>query len=106
MGGRANLVLTCALAALVIGAQQVAAQLLQTVDVNIGNQNFDPARIRVVDEVCEVVAFEGELLPNASTTVSLCPDEEQRGHMTIYDAAGRAERYTDLLPSSVYLPMR
>ena len=36
----------------------------------------------------------------------VCPDQEQRGQMTIYDAAGRAQRYPDLLPSSVYLPMR
>jgi hypothetical protein len=83
--------LPCVLAALVIGVPHVAAQSLETVDVNIIDQNFDPARIRVVDEVCRV-AFDGELLPNASTTVSLCPDREQRGHMTIYDAAGRAQR--------------
>jgi hypothetical protein len=60
----------------------------------------------VVDEVCDVVAFEGEVLPNATVTVSLCPDQGQRAHMTIYDAAGRARRYSDLLPSNVYLPMR
>jgi hypothetical protein len=104
-GGR-NLVLLYALAALVVGADQPAGQILQTVDVNIVNQNFDPIGIRVVDDVCDVIVFEGRLLPNASTTVSLCPDQEQRGQMTIYDAAGRAQRYPDLLPSSVYLPMR
>jgi hypothetical protein len=104
-GGR-SLVLLYALAALVTGAVQPAGQVLETVDVNIVNQNFDPAEIRVVDDVCDVVAFEGELLPNSSTTVSLCPDRDQRGHMTIYDDTGRAERYGDLLPSSVYLPMR
>jgi hypothetical protein len=85
---------------------QLAGQILQTVDVNIVNQNFDPVEIRVVDDVCEVVVFKGRLLPNSSTTVSLCPDREQRGHMTIYDAAGRAERYTALVQSSVFLPVR
>ena len=104
-GGR-SLVLLYALAALVMGAVQPAGQILETVDVNIVNQNFDPIGIRVVDDVCDVIVFEGRLLPNASTTVSLCPDQEQRGQMTIYDAAGRAQRYPDLLPSSVYLPMR
>ena len=53
-----------------------------------------------------MVACDGELLPDASTTVSMCPDREQRGHMTIYDAAGRAQRYESLLQSNVYLPMR
>jgi hypothetical protein len=106
MGGGRSLALVCALAALVTGAQQLAGQILQTVDVNIVNQNFDPVAIRVVDDVCDAVVFEGRLLPNSSTTVSLCPDEEQRGHMTIYDAAGRARRYTGLVQSSVYLPVR
>ena len=46
------------------------------------------------------------MLPNATVTVSLCPDQGQRAHMTIYDAAGRARRYSDLLGSNVYLPMR
>ena len=104
-GGR-SLVLLYALAALVMGTVQSAGQVLETVDVNIVNQNFDPIGIRVVDDVCDVIAFEGRLMPNASTTVSLCPDQEQRGQMTIYDAAGRAQRYPDLLPSNVYLPMR
>jgi hypothetical protein len=104
-GGR-SLALLCALAALVTGAHQLAGQILQTIDVNIVNQNFDPVEIRVVDDVCEVIVFEGRLLPNSSTTVSLCPDREQRGQMTIYDDTGRAERYGDLLPSSIYLPMR
>jgi len=104
-GGR-NLALLCALVALVIGAHRPAGQMLETVDVNIVNQNFDPVEIRVVDDVCEAIVFEGQLLPNSSTTVSLCPDEQQRGQMTIYDDTGRAERYGDLLPSSVYLPMR
>lgn len=106
MGDRQSVVLPWVLAALVIGAPHIAGQILETVDVNIINQNFDPARIRVIDEVCEVVAFDGELLPNASTTVSLCPDRDQRGHMTIYDATGRAVRHENLLPSNVYLPMR
>jgi hypothetical protein len=44
-------VVVCALAA--------QGQILETVDVNIINQSFDPAAIRVVDEVCDVVAFEG-----------------------------------------------
>jgi hypothetical protein len=99
-------VLLCALAAVVMGAVQAAGQMLQTVDVNVVNQNFDPVEIRVVDEVCDVIVFEGRLLPNSSTTVSLCPDQEQRGRMTIYDAAGRAQSYRDLLPSTIYLPMR
>jgi hypothetical protein len=106
MWGGPSLALLCALATLVFGVHQLAGQILQTVDVNIVNQNFDPVEIRVVDDVCDVVVFEGRLLPNSSTTVSLCPDQEQRGHMTIYDAAGRAERYTGLQQSSVYLPMR
>jgi hypothetical protein len=45
-----------------------------------------------------MVVFEGRLLPNSTTTVSLCPDQEQRGQMTIHDAAGQAHRYPDLLP--------
>ena len=106
MWGARRSVLLYALAALVMDAVQPAGQVLETVNVNIVNQNFDPIGIRVVDEVCDVVVFEGRLLPNASTTVSLCPDQEQRGQMTIYDAAGRAQRYTDLVQSSVYLPMR
>lgn len=106
MGGRRRPLLPCVVAALVIGALQVAAQMLETVDVNIINQNFEPAEIRVVDDVCDVIVFEGRLLANSSTTVSLCPDRRQRAHMTIYDDTGRAERYGDLLPSSVYLPMR
>ena len=106
MWGARNSVLPYALAALVMGAVQPAGQVLETVNVNIVNQNFDPIGIRVVDEVCDVIVFEGRLLPNASTTVSLCPDQEQRGRMTIYDAAGRAQRYTDLVQSSVYLTMR
>jgi hypothetical protein len=106
MWGARKSVLLYALAALVMGAMQLAGQILQTVDVNIVNQNFDPIGIRVVDDVCDVIVFEGRLLPNSSTTVSLCPDQEQRGQMTIYDAAGRAQRYPDLLPSNVYLPMR
>jgi hypothetical protein len=101
-----SLALVCALATLVTGAHQPAGQIRQTVDVNIVNQNFDPVEIRVVDDVCDVIIFEGRLLPNSSTTVSLCPDQEQRGHMTIYDAAGRAERYAGIRQSSVYLPMR
>jgi hypothetical protein len=104
-GGR-SLALLCALAALVTGAHQLAGQILQTIDVNVVNQNFDPVEIRVVDEVCDMIVFEGRLLSNSSTTVSLCPDQEQRGQMTIYDAAGRAQRYTGLVQSSVYLPMR
>jgi hypothetical protein len=106
MWGARKSVLLYALAALVIGAMQLAGQIRQTVDVNIVNQNFDPIGIRVVDDVCDVIVFEGRLLPNSSTTVSLCPDQEQRGQMTIYDAAGRAQRYTGLVQSSVYLPMR
>jgi hypothetical protein len=106
MWGARKSVLLYALAALVMGAMQLAGQILQTVDVNIVNQNFDPIGIRVVDDVCDVIVFEGRLLPNASTTVSLCPDQEQRGQMTIYDAAGRAQRYTGVVQSSVYLPMR
>ena len=106
MWGARRSVLLYALAALVMGTVQPAGQVLQTVDVNIVNQNFDPIGIRVVDDVCDVIVFEGRLLPNSSTTVSLCPDQEQRGQMTIYDDTGRAERYGDLLPSSVYLPMR
>ncbi|MGH6921918.1 MAG: hypothetical protein ACREJ0_29980 [Geminicoccaceae bacterium] len=105
MWGARKSVLLYALAALVMGAVQPAGQVLETVDVNIVNQNFDPIGIRVVDDVCDVIVFEGRLLPNSSTTVSLCPDQEQRAHMTIYDDTGRAERYGDLLPSSVYLPM-
>jgi hypothetical protein len=101
-----SLALLCALATLVTDAHQLAGQILQTVDVNIVNQNFDPVEIRVVDDVCDAVVFEGRLLPNATTTVSLCPDQEQRGQMTIYDAAGRARRYTGLVQSSVYLPVR
>jgi hypothetical protein len=98
--------LSGALAAIAVCVQQLAGQVLETVDVNIVNQNFEPAEIRVVDDVCEVVVFEGRLLPNSSTTVSLCPDRRQHGHMTIYDAAGRAHRYPDLLRSNVYQPMR
>jgi hypothetical protein len=94
------------LAALVIGAHQSAGQILETVNVQIINQNFEPARIRVVDEVCNVVVFDGQLLPDSSTPVSLCPDRRQRAHMTIYDAEGRAHRYNDLRQSEVYLPMR
>jgi hypothetical protein len=89
-----------------MGPVQPAGQVLETVNVNIVNQNFDPIGIRVVDDVCDVIVFEGRLLPNSSTTVSLCPDEQQRGQMTIYDATGRAQRYTDLVQTSVYLPMR
>jgi hypothetical protein len=103
-GGRRTVLY--ALAAAVMGTVQAAGQILQTVDVNVINQNFDPVEIRVVDDVCDVIVFEGRLLPNSSTTVSLCPDQEQRGWMTIYDAAGGAQRYRDLLPSNVYLPMR
>ena len=105
MGGRTKL-LTAALAALAIGAPQVIGQVLETVEVNIVNQNLDPAEIRVVDDICDVIVFEGTLLPNSSTTVALCPDRDQRGQMTIYDSAGRAQRHSDLLPSSVFLPMR
>jgi hypothetical protein len=101
-----SLAVLCALAALMVGGPQPAGQVLETVDVNIVNQNFDPIGIRVVDDVCDVIVFEGRLLPNSSTTVSLCPDQEQRGQMTIYDAAGRAQRYTGLVQSSIYLPMR
>ena len=103
-GGRRTVLY--ALAAAVMGTVQAAGQILQTVDVNVVNQNFDPVEIRVVDDVCDVIVFEGRLLPNSSTTVSLCPDQEQRGRMTIYDTAGRAQRYRDLLTSTIYLPMR
>jgi RPA family protein len=96
----------CVLASLAIGAHQSAGQILETVNVQIINQNFDPARIRVVDDVCNVVVFEGQLLPDSSTPVSLCPDRQQRAHMTIYDAEGRAHRYNNLRQSEVYLPMR
>jgi len=91
---------------LIAGSTDPQGQILETVDVNIINQNFDPAEIRVVDEVCDLVAFEGQVLPNSTVTVSLCPDRGQRGQMTIYDAAGRAHRYSGVLPSNVYLPMR
>jgi hypothetical protein len=43
------------------------------VNVQIINQTLDPARIRVVDDVCGVVVFEGQLLPDSSTPASLCP---------------------------------
>jgi hypothetical protein len=101
-----RLAVVCALTVLLTGAEQPAGQMLENVEVNIINENLDPAEIRVVDDVCEVIAFEGNLMPNSSTTVSLCPDRDQRGHMTIYDSAGRAQRYTNLLSSSVALPMR
>jgi hypothetical protein len=67
MWGARKSVLLYALAALVMGAMQLAGQILQTVDVNIVNQNFDPIGIRVVDDVCDVIVFEGRLLPNSST---------------------------------------
>ena len=103
---RRSLGLLCVLAALVIGAQQPAGQILETVNVQIINQNFDPARIRVVDDVCNVVVFEGQVLPDSSAPVSLCPDRQQRAHMTIYAAEGRAHRYNNLRRSEVYLPRR
>ena len=106
MGGKRSFALVCALAALVAGAPHALGQILETVNVQIINQNFDPARIRVVDDVCNVVVFEGQLLPDSSTPVSLCPDRQQRAHMTIYDAEGRAHRYNNLRQSEVYLPMR
>jgi hypothetical protein len=106
MVGKCSLVLLCTLAVLVVGRLGVQGQILGTVDVNIVNQSFEPADIRVVDEVCDVIVFEGRLLPNSTATVSLCPDRRQRGQMTIYDAAGRAERHTDLLGSNIYLPAR
>jgi hypothetical protein len=80
--------------------------MLEYVAVNIINENPEPAEIQAVDDVCAVIAVEGNLLPNSSTSVALCPDRDRRGHMTIYDRAGRAQRYTDLLPSTVALPMR
>jgi len=106
MGGKRSVALLYALAALVTGSLQLEGQVLESVDVNIVNQNFEPVEIRVVDEVCDVVAFQGRLLPNSSTTVSLCSDRQQRGQMTIYDASGWTHRYSDLLQSDVYLPMR
>jgi len=106
MGGERSLALLSVFAALVIGASHVTGQILETVNVQIINQNFEPARIRVVDDICNVVVFEGQLLPDSSTPVSLCPDRQQQAHMTIYDAEGRAHRYNNLLQSEVYLPMR
>ena len=106
MGGERNLARLSVLAALVVATHHVVGQILETVNVQIINQNFDPARIRVVDEVCNVVVFEGQLLPDSSTPVSLCPDRQQQAHMTIYDAEGRAHRYNNLRQSEVYLPMR
>ena len=53
MGGRRSLLVLCALAALIAGSARSQGQILETVDVNIINQNFDPAEIRVVDEVCD-----------------------------------------------------
>ena len=106
MWGKRYVALSCALAVLVAGSLRPGAQMLETVDVNIVNQNFDPVVIRVVDDVCDVILFEGQLLPNSSTTVSLCPDQQQRGQMTIYDQAGVAHRYSDLLQSDVYVPMQ
>ena len=104
-GGR-SFALSSAFAALVAGSGQLAGQVLETVNVQIVNQSFDPARIRVVDEVCNVIVFEGELLPDASIPVSLCPDRQERAQLTIYDAEGRAHRYRNLRQSEVYLPRR
>ncbi|HSC08499.1 MAG TPA: hypothetical protein VLD59_16870, partial [Steroidobacteraceae bacterium] len=78
--------------------------MLETVSVNLVNQSFDTVQIEVVDEVCQRAVFEGQLLSNTGITVSLCPDRQQRGHMTVYDAAGRAHRYFNLLDETVYLP--
>jgi hypothetical protein len=106
MWDKRRLALVGTLMPLLAGAERLAGQMLENVEVNIINENLAPAEIQVVDDVCEVIAFEGNLMPNSSTTVSLCPDRDQRGHMTIYDRAGRAQRYANLLPSTVALPMR
>jgi hypothetical protein len=106
MWGKRSCLVLYALAALAAGPLRLHGQMLKTVSVNIVNQSFEPAEIRVVDEVCDVVVFEGRLTPNSTTTVSLCPGRAERGQMTIYDAAGRAKRYTGLLGSNVYLPAR
>jgi hypothetical protein len=89
----------------VTGADQPAGPMLENVAVNV-DEKPEPAEIQAVDDVCAVIAVEGNLLPNSSTSVALCPDRDRRGHMTIYDRAGRAQRYIDLLPSTVALPMR
>jgi hypothetical protein len=69
-------------------------------------QILDPVEIRVVDEIGKVVAFEGQLLPNSTISVSLCPDREHRAQVTICAAAGHAHHHFDLLGPNVYLPMR
>jgi hypothetical protein len=65
--------------------------MLENVAVNV-DENPEPAEIQAVDDVCAVIAVEGNLLPNSSTWVALYPDRDRRGHMTIYDPAGRAQR--------------
>jgi hypothetical protein len=104
--GRRGLLALCTLAGLITGGQELQGQMLRSVKVNIINQNFEPAEIRVVDEACEVIAFEGRLSPNSSITVSLCPDRQRRGRMTIYHSTGQVRRYSRLMESNIYLPTR
>lgn len=106
MWGKRGLALLSALGALAAGSGQAAGQMLETVNVQIINQSFDPVEIRVVDEVCNVVVFEGQLLGDTSAPVSLCPDRQQRAQMTIYDASGRAHRYRNLGESEIFLSPR
>jgi hypothetical protein len=49
-------------------------QILETVNLWITEQNVDPARTRVVDDVRDVVVFEERLFPGSSTPISLCPN--------------------------------
>jgi hypothetical protein len=69
------------------------ASAQQQASVNVTNLSFQTVEIRVFDDVCRVMLYQGVLVDDASTTVSCCADGTGRCSLSIYDQYGRLHDY-------------
>ncbi len=72
------------------------------VDVEIVNRTFEPIDVEVYDDVCQQVAYTGQVLDNASVSIAACPNQDGLASLTVADRFGHRQTYSGLAdPSTV-----
>jgi len=91
--------------AIALGAMLSATASAQQASVNVTSLSFQAVQIRVFDDVCRVMVYQGVLINDASTTVTCCTDSTGRCSLSIYDQFGGRHDYADVL-GTIFLRVR
>jgi hypothetical protein len=81
------------------------ASAQQQASVDITNLSLQTVEIRVFDEVCRVMLYQGALINDASTTVTCCTDDAGRCSLSIDDQFGHQHDYPGVL-GTIFLQAR